>query len=119
MQRLKGLMRASSRPEPVRKTQEVDFIDGAQHLGHRALNNFVFQRGNTEWSLATLRLGNVYPPDWLRPIAARVNLRVKSLQILRKVHLIARRRLPIDSWCGVSLEPSKRTLQGTDINVMQ
>jgi hypothetical protein len=50
---------------------------------------------------------------------ARVKLRVQSLQILRKVHLIARGGLPIDSWRSVSLEPSKRALQGTDINVMQ
>jgi hypothetical protein len=83
------------------------------------LNDLVFECGHSEWSLAIVSLGNVDPPDGLRSIVARVNLRVQSLQILRKLHLIARGGLPIDSGRGVSLEPSKRALQGPDINVMQ
>src|SRR5260370_3864965 len=119
MQRLKGLMRASAGPKPIRETQEVNLVDGAQDLGHRPLNYLIFERGNAEWSLATVGLGNVHPPDWLRPVASRVNLRVKSLEVLRQLLLVVRHRLPIDSRSRASPESSERALQGTHINVMQ
>src|SRR2546422_1057256 len=34
----------SSRPKPVGEPQKVDLVDGTQHLGHRALDDLVFQR---------------------------------------------------------------------------
>lgn len=59
------------------------------------------------------------PPDRPRAIAARVNLRVESLQILREILLVARHRLAIHSRCSASLESTKRSFQGGYIDVMQ
>ena len=60
---------------------------------------------------AIISLGNEDPPDGLRPITARVNPRVQSLQILRKLHLIARGGLPIDSGAAFRLSSLNRALR--------
>ena len=52
-QRVQRLMRAAPRPESVRESQEVLFEDRVQYLDGGALDNFVFQRGNTEWAKLT------------------------------------------------------------------
>jgi len=43
-------MLASPRPESVRETQKVGFVDSVQHLDGRALDEFVFQHRNSERS---------------------------------------------------------------------
>jgi hypothetical protein len=52
-------------------------------------------------------------------IAARVHLRMKSLQILREILLVARHRLAIHSGRDASLESAKRSCQCGAIDVMQ
>lgn len=69
-------MRAAARPKPVREAEEVNFVDGTEDLGHRTLNNFIFERRDTEWPLATVSLGDIYSSDRLRPVTTRVHLRV-------------------------------------------
>jgi hypothetical protein len=59
-------------PKPVRETQEIDFVDGAQHLGHRSLDNLVLQGRYAEGPLATIRFRDVHPPDRLRVITPRL-----------------------------------------------
>jgi hypothetical protein len=82
MQCRQGIMRAAAWPKPVREAEEVNFVDGAEDLGHRTLNNLVFERGDPERPLPTVSLGDIYPPNRLWPITARVNLRMQSLQVL-------------------------------------
>src|SRR3981189_2808646 len=43
-----GGVRAAPRPEAVAKPKEVRLVDPIQHLGHRTLDNLVFERGNAE-----------------------------------------------------------------------
>ena len=52
-------MRISPGPKPVRKPQELDFVDGTQNLGYRTLDDLVLQRRYTQWSLAAIRLGDI------------------------------------------------------------
>ncbi len=67
-------MRAAPRPEPIRKSPEVLFVDGIQHFDGGALDDLVFQRGNAERSspglptfgMNTLRTG--LPPQRRRPV---------------------------------------------------
>src|SRR5690349_14713183 len=47
-QRIQRFVRTTPWSEPIRKSQEVLFIDCVQHLGGGALNNLVFQRWNSE-----------------------------------------------------------------------
>src|SRR5215471_7322964 len=52
-QRIQRLMRAAPRPETIRESQEVLFINCVQHLDRGTLDDFVFQRGNAEWAKLT------------------------------------------------------------------
>jgi hypothetical protein len=56
MQSLQRMMGASARSEAVAEAEEIGFINGAQHLGDRALGNFVLQRGNTKGPATRRRL---------------------------------------------------------------
>src|SRR5260370_18735913 len=72
MQRRERQVRVPLWPESVREAQKVDFVDGAQHLGHRTLDNLVLQGRYTERPLATVRFRDVHPPNRLRPITPRL-----------------------------------------------
>jgi hypothetical protein len=59
---------ATSRSESVREAEEVHLIDVVQNQHDGALDQLVLQSGDAEWSLASVRLGYEYAPDWLRSI---------------------------------------------------
>src|ERR1019366_7495759 len=50
VQSIQRLMLASPWSEPIRKSEKVGFVDGIRHLDRRTLDDFVFQRRNSEWS---------------------------------------------------------------------
>jgi hypothetical protein len=79
---------AAPRPEPVREAEEVRFIDGVEHLDSGALNDFVFQRGNTERPLPPVFLRDVHPTNRLRPVRA-------TLQPFGEVSKVVLHRLPV------------------------
>lgn len=49
-----SLVRTATWPEPVRESDEVGLVARAQYLGDRTLDDFVFERGNSERSLASV-----------------------------------------------------------------
>lgn len=59
---IQRIMRAASRPEPVTEPEEVFLLDHVQHLGHRPLEDLVFQRCNAERAQSAIRLGYELPP---------------------------------------------------------
>jgi hypothetical protein len=69
MQSLQRMMGASARSEAVAEAEEIGFINGAQHLGERALGNFVLQRGNTKGLRPAVGFRNVGAANRLRPIS--------------------------------------------------
>lgn len=57
--------------EPVRDAEEVFLVDRIEHRDDRALNELVFQRGDTERALLIgARLRYEPPPNRLRPTRA-------------------------------------------------
>ena len=60
---------ASARPEAVAEAEEIGFINGAQHLGDRALDNFVLQRGNAKRPATAIGFRNVGAANRLRPVS--------------------------------------------------
>jgi len=72
-QRIHCVMRSPSGPGPVREPEEVLLVDRVQHLRHRPLNDFVFQGGNCQWTLLSIRLGYVDPPRRQRPVRSPMN----------------------------------------------
>src|SRR5213594_1994068 len=61
IERIQRIMLASPWTEPVGEPEKVRFVDGIQHLDRRALNDLVFQHGNSERSLPPIALVDVHP----------------------------------------------------------
>src|SRR5216683_4600817 len=55
------MVRAASRPEPIREAEEVGFVDGVEHVDHRTLEQLILQCGHAERPLPPVGLGNVHP----------------------------------------------------------
>ena len=48
-------------PETIGESQEIFFVDRIEHFYQCALDDFVFQRCDTQWALASIRFRNVLP----------------------------------------------------------
>jgi site-specific DNA recombinase len=85
-QRIQRVMRAAPGPEPVRETEEVHLVDGVQHRDDGPLEDLVLQAGDAERPQPPVRLRDVHPARWLRPVGAAVDPIVQvpevSLQVL-------------------------------------
>ena len=68
-------------PESIRKPQKVVLVDRIQHCHHGALDDFVFQRGDAQRALLSIRLGNISPSGWLRPVGVTVDALVQVCEI--------------------------------------
>jgi len=99
---------AASRPEPVREAEKVGFVDGVQHLNHRALDQLVFQRGHTKRPLPPVGFGDVHSADRLGPVRPTPEPIGKVpkvfLQLLPvmppRLAVYARRRVPLQTEVG-------------------
>src|SRR5882762_649693 len=67
VQSIQRLMLAAPWSEPVRKPEKVRFVDSIQHLDRRALDEFVFQRRDSERSLPPVGLRDIHPTHRPRP----------------------------------------------------
>src|SRR5258708_1756216 len=69
-------------PKPVREAKKIFFVDSVENFNHRALDDFILQRGNSQRALFAIRLGYVLPPNGQRPVRAALYLCVQALEIL-------------------------------------
>src|ERR1700693_3771375 len=88
-------MLASPWPEPVRKSEKVGFIDSVQHLDRRTLDDFVFQRRDSERSLPPVGLRDVHPTHRLRSIHSSLQPFGKVLEILLQLLAVVPPRFPV------------------------
>ena len=63
--------------EAVTESPKVHFIDAFEHRPHGLLDDFVFQRSDSQWPHSTVELGDPAPLGRLRPICAAVDSRVQ------------------------------------------
>src|SRR6267143_3159462 len=70
------------RSESIRKAEEILLVDGLQNVHDGLLNDFVLQAQNAEWPLGAVRLRDVCPSGWARPIAAPMHSIVQVFQFL-------------------------------------
>jgi hypothetical protein len=61
-QRIQRIVLAASGPEPIRKSQEVFFVDCIEHLHHGALNDLVLECGDAQWTLPPIGFWYISPP---------------------------------------------------------
>ena len=69
MQSLQRMVGASARSKAIAEAEEIGFIDGAQHLGDRALDNFVLQRWNAKGPVTAIGFRNVGAANRLGPVS--------------------------------------------------
>ena len=119
VQRLQGLVRTPSGPEAVREAQEVDFVDGAEDLGDRALDDFVLERGDAEWPLSAIRFRDVHAPYREGAVRTAPDPAMQAFQLCIQVLLVRRDGLPIDSCCSLPLQTSKRSGERVDVHMMK
>ena len=58
-QRIQRIVPAAPRSKPVRKPQEVFFVDCIEHFHQRTLDDLVFQRSKAERALPPIRFGDL------------------------------------------------------------
>ena len=119
VQRCKRLVRVPPRPEAVGEPEEVGLVDGAQHLGDRALDDLVFQRRHAEWTLPAIRFRDVHTPDRVGPVASGMDPGAEVLEIAPQAALVVVHRDPVDSRTRPPLLTPERPFERFDVNVMQ
>jgi hypothetical protein len=119
VQRRESLMRIPPRPEAVGEPEEVDFVDGAQRLGHRALDDLVLQGRHAKRTPPAIGFRDVDTPYRLRPVAPGVDPCAEVLEVGLQVLLVVRHRHPIDSRTGLPLLTPERPFERLDVDMMQ
>src|ERR1700732_3009857 len=104
VQRIQRLMLASPWSEPVREAEKVRFVNGVQHLDRRALNDFVFQRGNSERSLPPVGLRDIHPTHRLRSVRSSLQPFREVLEILLQFFSVMPPRFPVHAWRSFLLQ---------------
>src|SRR6266481_6124617 len=95
VQRIQRLMLASPWSEPVREAEKVRFVDSIQHLDRRALDEFVFQRRDSERSLPPVGLRYIHPPYRFRSVRSSLQPFGKILEIHLQLLAVVPPRLPV------------------------
>src|SRR5713226_9199651 len=95
VQSIQRLMLTSPWSEPVRKIEKVRFVDSIQHLDHRTLDDFVFQRRNSERSLPPVGLRDKHPTHRLRSVRSSLQPFEKILEIFLQLLPVVPPRLPV------------------------
>lgn len=112
-------MRVSPRPEAVGEPEEVDFVDGAQRFGHRALDDLVLQGRHAERTPPAIGFWDVNTPDRLWPVAPGVDPAAEVLKVGLQILLVVRHRDPVDSRACLPLLSPERPFERLGIDVMQ
>src|SRR6266404_4148785 len=104
VQCVQRLMLAAPWSEPVRETKKIRFIDSVQHLDRRALDDFVFQRRNSERSLPPVGLRDKHPTHRLRSIRSSLQPFGKILEASLQRLAVVPPRLPVHARRGFLLQ---------------
>ena len=117
--RRESLMRVPLRPKAIAEPEEIDFVDGAQHLGDRALDDLVFQRRYAERSLPAIGFGNIDAPHRLRAVASGLDARAEIGELFSQFLLVHRHRYPVDSRACLPLLSPERSFERRDIDMVE
>src|SRR6185436_10974423 len=97
-QLLQGLMSRAARAEAIRAGKKVLLVDELQHHDDRPLTPLIFESWNAEGPTrsGSIALGDVYPRDRRRLVAAGLYAVQEVKEIGLKVFRILRRRQTVD-----------------------
>ena len=108
-------MRASPRSEAVGEGEEVGLVDRVQDLDDGALDDLVFQRGNSERPLPPVRLRDDASKNRPRPVRSPRQPSGELLEILFESLSVVPPRLSVHPCCGVSLQGEVRAPQAVSV----
>jgi hypothetical protein len=112
-------MRVSPRPEAVAEPKKVDFVYGAQHLNHRALEDLVLECRNAKGPAPTVGFRDVGSAHRLWPIPPSVDPITKVPDVAIQVLFVVRHRYPIQTGARrPSLSP-ERSFERFVVHVVQ
>src|SRR5215467_11277068 len=115
VERIQRIVLAASGPEPVRKPEEVGFVDGVKHLDRGALDDLVFQRRHSERALSPVGLGDVHPPHRLGPVRSPLKPLGEVAEVLLQLPAVVAPRLAIHPRRSFPLEREIRSAQGGQV----
>ena len=113
------LVSAASRTKAVGAVEEVGFIDGAQHLRHRALDDLVLQDEDAERPLSAVSLGDVRPANRQRLVPAAMDPVAKLAEIIREPSFVDFHRHPVHPGRRLPPQPPERSFERLDVDVVQ
>ncbi len=112
-------MRVSPWPEAIAEPKKVDFVDGAQHLGNRTLDDLVFKCRNAEGPLPAVGFRDEGSAHRLWPVSPGVDPVAKVPDVGIQVPLVVRYRYPIHSSARCPPLPPERSIERIVVHVMQ
>lgn len=118
-QRIKCVVLAASRTEPITESDEVLLADTLQHSDHRLLDDLVFQRGDAQRASTSVGFGDVYPQRRLRAAGSSVNSLVKVLDAGLHVLLVFMPWHFVHADCCGLLQVEESGIQTVEMDMMQ
>src|SRR5262245_51508998 len=115
VERVQCIVRSALGPEPVGEADEVLLIDAVQDRDEGTLDQLVLQRGDPEWSLPSVRLGDEHPPDGLRPVRSSSQPFGEIDQMCLEMLSVRPPSLPVYPSCRVPLEAEVSLAQALDV----
>src|SRR5271166_4644362 len=94
-QGVQRVVRPPSGPEPVGEPEEIFLVDGVQHQDGGPLDDLVFQGGDRQRPLLSVRLRYVRPAGRLRPIRSTMDPAVQVFEPKLELRLVVLPRHPI------------------------
>src|ERR1039458_8828081 len=118
-ERIQRVMRAATRPEPIRKAEEVRLIDGAEYLDHRPLKELVLQSGDPERPQPPIGLRYVHPPRRLRPVTPAMNPGMEILKVDLQLCPVVLPRHAVHPRRGLGLQRPIGRPKAIDVDMVQ
>jgi hypothetical protein len=87
-QRIERVVLTAIRSEAIAETEEVRFVDTLEYGANRTLDDFVFQRADSQGSLPTIRLRNVNTSRGIRSKGSAVNPTMKIRKAVLQVRFV-------------------------------
>ena len=109
----------TSGSEPVREPEEISLEDGVQHHDGGTLDNLVFQGGDRQRPLPSVRLRNIRPAGRLRPIGSSMNTVVQGLKPRLKACLVFLPCHPVHARGRLALERVERGLECIGVDMVE
>src|SRR5215472_5282178 len=118
-QRIQRIVLAALRSEAVRKSEEILLVNRTEHCDRRALDNLIFQCGDTQRPNPPTRLWNVLPPAGQRPVSSPLDPFMQTDEIALQVRLVILPRHTIHTRCRPALEGVERQSEQIGVDVVE